>query len=294
MSRLQADFLLLLTALIWGTAFVACKTGMDGIGPFSFSGVRFGMPLLVILPFVLHEQRTRPSLTRQDLLAGFGLSLIFTTAVILQQAGIFYTTVTNAGFLTGVGVVLVPFIAWALFRLRPQILVWPACVMAVAGIWFLNGGTLASFGKGDLLVMACAAAFAFQLVLLGVMVSRTRRPLTLSAIQYVVCAGIGIFIGAAFEGLDGTAIQSNLPELLYAGIISGGIAFTLQAVAQQHTPPADAAIILSGESLVAALCGALLLSERLSGMAWIGCLLIFSAILLVEAGSLLLPSKKSE
>ncbi len=288
MTRLRADLLLFITAIIWGTAFVAQKTGMDGVGPFGFAGVRFVLSLLVILPLVWREGRgVRVPMGRRDWGMALGLSVIFTAGVLLQQVGILHTSVTNAGFLTGLYVVMVPFIGWGLFKMRPRAVVWVASVMALAGVWLLNGAHLSALGFGDLMVMGCAACFAAQVVLIGFLLKRTKRPMLLSAVQYGVCAVAGLAVGFGHEGLNMAAVQGNWMELAYAGIISGGIAYTLQAVAQQHTPASDAAIILSGEGLFAAIAGALMLRETLGWLQISGCVLIMMAILMVEVGSFL-------
>ncbi|MDB5492348.1 MAG: putative superfamily transporter inner rane protein [Micavibrio sp.] len=288
MTRLRADILLFITAIIWGTAFIAQKTGMDGIGPFGFAGVRFVLSLLVILPLVWREgRRVQVPVGRRDWWMALGLSVIFTAGVLFQQLGILHTTVTNAGFLTGLYVVLVPFIAWVLFRIRPRAVVWVGSVMALAGVWLLNGAQLSQLGFGDLMVMACAVCFAAQVVLIGLLLRRTGRPMLLSALQYGLCSVAGLAVGFGLEGLNIEAIQVNWMQLAYAGIISGGIAYTLQAVAQQHTPASDAAIILSGEGLFAAIAGAVMLGETLGWLQIWGCILIMLAILLVEVGGLL-------
>lgn len=289
MTRFRADLLLLITAIIWGTAFIAQKTGMNnGVGPFGFAGVRFALSLLVILPLVWREgRRVQTLITQRDSWMAFGLSVVFTAGVLLQQIGILYTSVTNAGFLTGLYVVLVPFIAWGLFRVRPRLVVWVASVMALAGVWLLNGAHLSALGFGDVMVMACAACFAVQVVVIGLMLQKTGRPMLLSALQYGVCAVAGLAVGFGYEGLNLAAMEANWMQLAYAGVISGGIAYTLQAVAQQHTPASDAAIILSGEGLFAAIAGALMLGETLGALQISGCILIMLAILLVEVGVVL-------
>ncbi len=284
MSRLRADLLLLLTAIIWGTAFIAQKTGMDGIGPMTFIGARFVLSFLFVLPFIRGEMKTRAPLRKSDLMPTFWLCFVFVAAVFLQHFGIIYTTVTNAGFLTGLYVIFVPFCAWVLFRQQASMLVCAGCGMAIFGVWLLNGTSLSGFTAGDWLVIACAFFFALHLVLTGRIVRRTKRPLTFVAIQYGVCAVMGLTLGFFFEGISWDAIQENLTQIAYAGIVSGGVAYTLQAVAQQYTPSSDAAIILSSEALFAALGGALLMGDHMAWVGWTGCAFILGAILLVELG----------
>lgn len=286
MSRLQADGLLLIVAIIWGTAFVAQKTGMDGLGPLGFVGLRFALSFVVVLPFALREGRRSPPLPPRWAGGAALLCLFCAGGVILQQIGILHTSVTNAGFLTGVGVILVPFIAWFLYRRRPSWIVVPTCFLAVAGIWLLNGGSLTSLSLGDGLVLLCAVCFAFHVSLMGFLLQKIRRPLLFSLLQFATCAVVGLSLALYYEGITVQAIMDNALPLFYAGVISGGIAYTLQAVAQQDTPPADAAIIMSGEALFAALAGAVIMGDRLTAIGWLGCALIMVAILLVELGTL--------
>lgn len=292
MTRFRADLLLFLAAIIWGSTFVVQKTGMEGLGPFGFVGVRYALSLLVVLPLVFWEQKRRknagitikprPVWVRRLLLAGVLAG--FVVGVILQQIGMKYVSVTNAGFLTGLYVVMVPFVVWAIFRKRPSLIVWVASFMAIMGVWFLNGMTLDAVGIGDLLVVLCAACFAVHMVLLSILLQEVCRPFLFSALPYALCALVGLTVGVFYEGITLAALYDNAWELAYAGIVSGGIAHTLQPVAQQHSPPADAAIILSGEALFAAIAGFIFLGERLDFIGWIGCGFILAAMVLVEAG----------
>lgn len=286
MSRLRADLLLLLVAIIWGAAFIAQKTGMKGLGPYGFNGSRFLLSLLVVLPFALREARIGKKLTGRDWFHGMILCTVFFIGVVMQQVGMLTTTVTNAGFLTGLYAVLTPLVALFLFGKRPHWVIGPACIMAMLGAWLLNGASLSAFKTGDWLMLICALSFAVQVPLLGLLVQRTGRPLAYVVMQYAFCAVLGLAVALVHEGISTPAIGANLVQVVFAGVISGGIAYTLQAIAQQHTPPSDAAIIMSGESLFASMFGVILLGERLTPMGWMGCALILSAMLLVEIGAL--------
>lgn len=290
MSRFRADMLLLLTAILWGGAFVVQKTAMADLGPFGFVGSRFLLSLVVVLPFVLREAKTQPALTRADLLPIAILCSVFFLGVILQQTGIVTTSVTHAGILTGLYILLVPLFAWPLFRRAPSWYIAPASMLAFAGIWLLSGGTLTTLNSGDALVIVCALCFGLQVALMGWLAQKTQRPITISALQYGLCAGFGLAVGMYGEGLTLSAMYNNMGQILYAGIVAGGIGFTLQAVAQKYTPPADAGIILSCEFLFAALAGAIFLGERLDTLGWLGGLLILLAIVIVELGPRLLPN----
>ncbi len=293
MSRLQADLLLLVAAIIWGTAFIAQKTGMEGLGPYTFIGIRFVLSFLVVLPFSLRELRNRKAAAKS---IGSGwvvlLCASFTLGVIFQQVGIQHTSVTNAGFLTGLYVVGVPLVAWLLFRRPPAWIMAPICLLAVSGAWLLNGASLTTFRSGDLMIIVCAICFSVQVVMLGHIVQKTGLPFAYSVLQSAVCAIAALALAFVLEDISMAAIIANAPQLIYAGVISGGIAYTLQAVCQQHTPPADAAIILSGEALFAALAGVWLLGDHLDPIGWLGCGLILAAILLVEVGTVYLSRRR--
>ena len=236
-SRLQADLLLLLTAAIWGLAFVAQKSGMAGLGPFGFVGLRFLLSTLVVLPLAFREWKNHaglPAMTGKDWGLMGVLSLVFFAACYLQQAGMVSASVTNAGFLTALYVVFVPVIGLVVFRHRQSIIVWPACAIAIAGVWLLNGGRLDHLSTGDLLVIACAAAFGLQINLMGIVVRQSARPFTICVAQNAVTALAALALAAANEHITLSGIQASLIPLLYAGIISGGLGFALQAFAQQR------------------------------------------------------------
>ena len=284
MTRSFANLTLLLAAFIWGTAFVAQATAMEDIGPFLFTGLRFVLAAAVILPFALRERhRTDPvSATDRRLILLNGL--FFFCGGILQQIGIQYTSVTNAGFLTGVYVVIVPITAWALFRSAPHGIVWPAALISIAGIFLLSGGGLAPLGFGDALVVAGSVFWALQLALLGLLAARTGRPVTIAVVQFAVGGVLGLAIAPFVEPIETGAIAAAGIEIFYAGVLSGGVAYTLQAIGQRWTPPADAAVILSSEALFAAIAGAVIMGDRLTLAGLTGAALILAAMLLVQLG----------
>jgi drug/metabolite transporter (DMT)-like permease len=200
--------------------------------------------------------------------------------------------VTNSGFLTGLYVVMVPFIAVVLFRQWPHPLVWPAALTALAGIWLLSGGSVGAFRTGDWLTILCALIWALQVIYTGRYAAESGRPVTLAVTQFAVCGVVALVFAFFIEPIGWPAIRAALPEILYAGVIAGGIAFTLQAVGQRYTTAPQAAIFLSTEAVFAALFGAIFLGERLPLEALAGCGLIFAAILLVEAGPFLLSRRR--
>jgi drug/metabolite transporter (DMT)-like permease len=291
-SRLQADLLLLLAALIWGAAFVAQKEALDHIGSLTFVAARFGISALLVLPLAWREHAaaaaTGARLTEKD---GRELALLcsaFAAAVILQQVGLEQTSVTNAGFLTGLYVIFVPVICRVFYRQQLSALIYPAALLSVAGVFLLSGGKMTSVSSGDALVLLCALGFGLQVALVGRIMARVKAPFRLCFLQYAaVClvsaAGAALYEAPKLEGI----LAAWLP-ILYAGALSGGVAYTLQVVAQQYTPASDSAVILSGESVFAALAGALLRNERLTMTGFGGCSLIIFAILMVEFGPYIL------
>lgn len=294
MTRLQANLVLLLAGAMWGMGFVAQATAMDAITPFFFTGLRFLLATLVILPFALREARAAPvALTRSNWLAFGWVGLLLLCASSLQQFGLLTTTVTNAGFLTGLYVVLVPLFAVILFRTYPHPAVWPSALTAMAGIWLLSGGALTSFSVGDWLNVGAAALCALQLIFIGRAAAPTGRPVTLAVTQFAVCGTVGFLLAIALEPINWQAAWQALPQILYGGIVSGGIAFTLQVVGQRYTTAPQAAIFLSSEAVFAGLFGALLLGERLPASGFLGCGLIFSAIIAVEVLPALLSRRST-
>lgn len=283
MSRSQANTLLLIAGAMWGMGFVAQSTAMESIGPFLFIGLRFSVAGLAMLPFALREatQAATPLSARNWRIFSLVGILLF-GGMAAQQVGLMTTTVTNSGFLTGLYVVMVPFLGVILFRQWPHWIVWPATLSALAGIWLLSGGHAVSFVTGDWLTILCAAFWALQVVFIARAAARTGRPVTLAVVQFAVTAAIALAIALITEPIFLAEIARALPEILYAGIFSGGIAFTLQIVGQRYTTAPQAALFLSTEAVFAALFGAIFLGERLPPAGLAGCALILSAILLVE------------
>lgn len=281
-TRSAANLILLLTAFIWGTAFVAQATAMDDIGPLLFTGLRFLLAVPAVLPFALREGRKKPALGTTDRALIALTGGVFFCGTILQQVGIQYTSVTNAGFLTGIYVVIVPFVAWAMFRAMPHRIVWPAAAISLAGIYLLGGGGLTPLGYGDGLVIAGSVFWAVQVALLGLLAVRTGRPILIAVVQFSVGGVLGLAIAPFAEPIAIDRIAAAGIEIFYAGLLSGGVAYTLQAIAQRWTPPADAAVILSSEALFAAVAGAVMLGDRLTAAGWAGAGFVMAAILLVQ------------
>jgi drug/metabolite transporter (DMT)-like permease len=275
-KALRADILLLLTSIIWGFAFVAQRSGMEFVGPFTYNGIRFAIGSLSLLPLIAVRGAARrrgtirtgggsqagpgrKSYILWTLAAGAALFL----ASSLQQVGIMTTTAGKAGFITGLYVVLVPILGIFLGQ-KTDGATWAGAVIAVAGLYLLSvAGNMGSINTGDILVASCALFFAVHVLLID-RLSKLLDPIILAAGQFAWCA-LGSLAAALFrETLDFQAILSAALPILYGGIGSVGIAYTLQVVAQKDAPPAHSAIILCLEGAFAAVGGILILHEPIS------------------------------
>lgn len=283
-GTIKADILLLLTATIWGFAFVAQRVGMDYVGPFTFNAVRFALGSLSLLPLIMLSQKRQHKSeppTKKPLLAGGILagSALFAGAS-LQQAGLVYTTAGKAGFITGLYVVIVPLLG-LYWQQRPRAGTWLGAALAAIGLYFLSITEEFSISFGDLLVLLGAFFWAGHVLLIGWLAPRTDS-LKLAASQFAICALLSFLTALGIETLSFDAILQAAVPILYGGLGSVGIAYTLQVIAQRDAHPAHSAIILSLEGVFAAIGGWLLLSEVLSLRALFGCGLMLSGMLLSE------------
>ena len=287
MTRIKADLLLLLAAAIWGTAFYFQKTAMDHVGPLLFVASRAILATVCLLPLAMLEARQATVPWSNGLIRiGMWTGLAFFGAAIVQQIGIVTATVTNAGFLTSLYVIATPLIAWIVLGRPPTNHVWIAVVLAFIGAWFLGGGTLAGFSTGDGLIAFSALIWATHMLLTGA-ASPYARPVAFTAMQFAVvavCAGTAAIM---LEPIKLESIIAAAPAILFVGVLSSALTFTLLAIAMKHTPPSEAAILVSMETLFAAAAGALLLGERLPLIGWMGAALMFGATLLVQIGPII-------
>ena len=280
---MRANILLLLAGAIWGMGFVAQSTAMENIGPWFFIALRFGLATVTMLPFAIRENRRAVRKAERIDFLKFGMIVItLFLGMAAQQWGLLTTSVTNAGFLTALYLIMVPMLGIVLFRQMPHPIIWPAALCALAGIFLLSGGKLDALQRGDWLTILCAFFWAIQILLINRFGNISGLPVTLAVTQFAVTAVLALAAALMFEPIDLTTIPLAAPEILFAGIFAGGIAFTLQAIGQSHTTASQAAIFLSSEALFAALFGALILNDRLPPTAWLGCMLIFVAILSTE------------
>ncbi len=284
MDRLRADLLLLLAAFFWGTSFLGQKTAGDALGPLTVVGLRYVVAGLLLLPLALVEARqATASLSRRDwrLVGLIGLCAIGGNS--LEQWGLASTSVTNAGFLTALYVVMVPFAVWGLRRLPPTWLVLLACVICLTGAWLLTAhGVAQRWARGDVLVAVADLFWAMSIALIDLFVESGRPFLLCVAIDAIIVLPT-LAAGLWFEPSTLHDIASALPSTLYAGACAG-IAGGLQVVAQKHTPPAEAGLIMALQCVFAALAGAAFLDDMLTPAAAVGCVLILLAVVMVELG----------
>lgn len=297
MTRLQADMWLLFATVIWGSAFVAQKDAFDYVGPFTFIAARFALSALTISPLAWRERR-REKLRPESAGAGllFLLCAAFGGGMTLQQIGIGDTSTVNAGFLTGLYAIFTPLVCLFVFRQKLPVLIFPAAAMSVAGIWLLSGGGsrgFTHFGTGDAFVLASSVAFAAQIVLLGQVLKRAALPFQICWLEYAFSAVVAGVLAVMFESPSWEGIVGAAWAIAFAGILSGGVSFTIQGIAMQYTPASDSAVILSAEAVFAALAAILLRGEELTAGAATGGALIIAAILVVELGSVLKARKRA-
>ena len=290
--QLRQSLILLLTAVIWGTAFVAQSVGMEHVGPLTFTAVRFVLGALVLLPVILLQKRGRkddgravrgPVLIRGGILCGIALGC----ASILQQRGIQYTAVGKAGFITAMYIVLVPIFGIAVGR-KNSALIWICVAVAAAGLYFLcMKEGISSLQKGDMLCVGCAGVFAIQILLVDHYADRVDG-VRLSAIQFLTASAIGAVLMLLFERPSAEAVLAAKLPLLYTGVMSSGVAYTLQIIGQRGLNPTIASLIMSLESPVSVVAGFLLLHQVMTGRELTGCVLMAAAIVLAQ----LQPGKK--
>lgn len=297
-KRTTSNLLLLLTAVIWGGAFIAQKTGGD-VGAFTFSCLRSILGALFLVPVVLltdrRQRRSDPSGKplfdrRTAVLGGLVCGTALFCGTIFQQIGIAMIPVGEAGFITALYTIIVPILALLLGK-KVRLRVWISVVAACFGFYLLcmHGGSF-RFQFGDLIVLFASLSFAVQIISVDRIVDRVGG-IRLSCIENIVTAAFSSVGMIFYEHPELAAIRANLPPILYAGILSSGVGYTLQLVAQKNATPTDTALILSLEAVFSALFGALLLHERMALIQYLGCALIFLAVVNAQLPSKPLPAR---
>ncbi len=290
-KKMKANLLLFIAAFIWGTAFVAQKSG-GAIGSFTFNGIRTFIGGLVLLPLVIrsHKDKSLPLFTKEELTGGIVCGFFLFIAASLQQFGLAYTTAGKAAFITTLYVVFCPILSLIVHKKKTRPLVWLCVVLDVIGLYLLCM-TDASFSiqLGDTLVILCAVAFAAQMVSVDNFIDRIDG-LKLSCIQFLFSGLLGIICMFIFEGpVSVSNIMTAWFPILYAGVISCGIAYTFQVLGQKEATPTIAALILCLESVFGVLAGAVLLHETMTMREILGCIIMFAAVVISN-----LPEKSSK
>jgi len=287
---------LLLTAFIWGVAFVAQSVGMDYIGPFTFNCVRSIIGGLVLIPLVvILGKKNRADKTAEEakeykkntVIGGICCGICLCVASNFQQFGIMHTTVGKAGFITALYIIIVPILG-IFMKKRVAPIVWVSSVIAVIGFYLLSISGRVSINRGDILVLICAVLFSVHILVIDCF-SPKGEGVTISCIQFFtsgILCGILMFL---FENPQIKDILAAYLPILYAGVMSCGVAYTLQIVGQKNMDPTVASLILSLESVFSALAGWLILGQGLSGKELIGCSLVFVAVLLAQ-----MPQKSNQ
>jgi len=283
---MKSNLMLLFAAAIWGFGFVAQRLGMNFLEPFAFNSMRFLLGSLSLLPLLWILYRKTPAITVQEsdksllLKGGISCGLVLFVAATLQQYGLFYTTAAKAGFITGLYLILVPILGIFL-RHKTGLSIWLGAALALVGLYLLSVNDNFSMSRGDTLIFVGALFWAFHILVIDHFSGRV-DPIQLSAVQFLVCGALSLGISLLIETPTLTSIIDCWKPILFAGVVSVGIAYTLQVVAQKNANPSHAAIIMSLEAVFAAIGGVWLLDETLSSRAWFGCALMMAGMLLSQ------------
>ncbi|MGY8906808.1 DMT family transporter [Candidatus Njordibacter sp. Uisw_056] len=289
-KAIQANLLMLLAAGIWGFAFVAQRVGMETMGPHWFNSLRFFIGVVALVPVVLWIGRNKAKTIDQEnelkssnktlMLGGLAAGFLLFVGATFQQVGLQYTTAGKAGFITGMYIFFVPLIG-LFFRMKTGLGTWVGAVVALWGLYLLSINEDFTLSKGDTLQLICAVAFAGHVLMIGYLASKMDT-VKLSLIQFFVAGVLAMGLALYSEQLTWEMIASTAVPLLFAGVMSTGIAYTLQTIAQQHAHPSHAAIILSSEGVFAVIGGFLLLNEVLPPKGLLGCGLILVGMLMSQ------------
>ncbi len=280
-KQLKSNLILMLTAAIWGFAFVAQKESVKYIGPFLYNGVRFLMGGISLIPLILVLKIKLPGDKKYMLKGGLIVGVFLFIAANLQQVGIVDTDAGKAGFITSLYMVIIPIIG-IILKQKTGIYTWMGVVLATVGLYLLCVGDTLTFEKSDLIILIGAFFWAGHVLLIEHFVKKIDS-LLLSVMQFLVCGTLGII--TAFltrETISFQVIGDSLIPLLYGGLMSVGVAYTLQVVAQKNAKASHAAIILSLESCFSVIGGVLILGETMTVRGYIGCIVIFAAVLISQ------------
>lgn len=296
MKSLKYNLLLVLAAFIWGAAFSAQSAGMDYLGPFTFNAIRFIIGSLVLIPVIVLIDKKKlkngekVSTFKDNLKAGVLCGIILCTATSFQQIGIIYTSAGKAGFITALYVIMVPIVG-IFFGKKNRLLLWISAAMAVCGMYLLTLSGGFGINKGDVLVFICSIVFTLHILVID-KYAPSLDGVKISSIQFMTSGVICAVIVPFTEKVTLSSVWDCRIPILYAGILSCGVAYTLQIVGQQKTQPVVASLLLSLESVFSVITAWLFLGESLTGREIIGCVIVFIAIILAQITDLPVFSKK--
>lgn len=283
-TKPKSIILLFLTAIIWGFAFVAQKVGAQYVGAFTYNGVRFILGTLSLFPVIMlfEKEKVSKEKFRKTLFAGLIAGVVLFTASTLQQYGVEITnSAGKSGFITGLYTVFVPIVAFVFMKKKTTILTWLGAIFAVVGLYLLCMTGEEKVGLGDLVLLGGTVFWTLHIIVIDKFVSEI-SPLRFAQIQFAVCAVLSVVCALIFEDISFAGIKDALIPILYGGIMSVGVAYTCQILGQKDADPTFSAIVLSTESVFAAIGGVLLQNETMTASAYVGCVLIFIGIVLSQ------------
>ena len=295
MSKTTSLVCALITTFIWGTAFIAQDTGMDNIGPLSFNAARFFVGFFTILPIAIILERKKILVevnSNKKLFFKFliMMSVSLFLGTYLQQTSLLYTNIANSAFFTVFYVPIVPIILFVVYKIKVHWSIWPSILLCLVGVYFLSDFSNSRILLGDSLVILCSFFWALHIIFAGKFMEKFNIPIFFASLQAILVGTYSLILAYFFEEITIQNIMLEHYSIIYAGVFSGGIAFTLQMYAQKNIDEAPAAIIYSLEGVFAALAGWVILNQILDLDNIIGCFLILIAVILSQ----IVPSKKAQ
>lgn len=298
-QEINSVLLMLLTAAIWGFAFVAQRVGMQHVGAFTYNGVRFALGSISLLPVIYFfgnsskeknnekiekGEKFKEADIKTTIISGIIAGSVLFIAASLQQVGLKYTTAGKAGFITSLYIVLVPILG-IFIKQKTHTATWIGAMTAVIGLYFLSINESFNIEFGDLLEIIGSFFWAAHILLIDKFVKNVNA-IKLSSIQFAACSFLSFIVAIRYESIIFGEILNAAIPILYGGLMSVGVAYTLQAIAQKHAKPAHAAIALSMEAVFAAIGGILILKETMSTRGYLGCALMFAGMMIAQSENL--------
>ena len=285
MSNTQANLLMLLATIIWGTAFVSQTTGMGAIGPFTFSFARFFFATLTVLPLAFYFEYSNFKIifsNKKLIILSITTGFVLFLGMGLQQYALQISQISNVAFLTALYVPIVGVISRFIFKTRLHWVIWIAVLLCLYGSYLLSSNQSIEIQKSDSLIFIAAICFALHIILIDVFIKKINSPFMFGCTQYFIVFIISLIIALIYEQPTLENISIEWFEILYTGILSAGIGYTLQIIAQHKASPTPAAIILSMEAVFAALAGWILINQTLDTNKILGCVAIFTGVIIVQ------------